>query len=467
MKHPVSYLLLVALLVTGGRSAAAQDAQKTLTATEKAYVLSKLCTEVKYNFAFYDRLPFDWDSLCVSSLPQLVATPDDDTYIAALQRLFAQLGDGHTYIYAESRGARADWIKPLPMRTKRIGDRVFVTDVRNSELRKRGVERGCEVVRINGMAVDEYVERHKRPVLASSTPQWTAFAPYREFELTKAKGSQVARIEFRDRKGKRFAVESPRNIAWDLPSQTPTFSFEVLPGNIGLLAIRSFMDDDFREAFDALYGQILQTDALIIDLRDNGGGNSAYADYVMRHLTDRPLRQGRWSSPMYVAAHGSWNLPQEWYMETPHDLAPVEGVAPYLRPVAVLVNATTFSSAENFCVTFRGARRGKLIGTPTGGSTGNPILIDAGYGIYACSAPKTNGVSTARFSSAKASCRTSRSRRRPKYSSQDGTSSSNGRCRSSDSEKGTAAFLFPFPANPKQKTPSGEDFIRILSTFAG
>lgn len=387
MKHFVSLLfalLLAVPVVSAGKGATAPEPPKMLTTAEKAYILSTLCTEVKYNFAFYDRLPFDWDSLCLATLPHLAATSDDETYITGLKRLFARLGDGHTYILAESRGDAADWIKPLPMQTKRVGDRVFVTDVRSSELRKRGVEQGCEVVRIDGLPVDQYVERRIRPVLASSTPQWTAFAPYREFELTKAKGSQVARIEFRDRKGGRFTVESPRNIAWDLPSQTPTFSFEVLPGNIGLLAIRSFMDDDFRKAFDALYGQILQTDALIIDLRDNGGGNSSCADYVMRHLTDRPLRQGRWSSPMYVAAHGSWNWPQEWYMETPHDLAPVEGVTPYLKPVTVLINATTFSSAENFCVTFRGARRGKLIGTPTGGSTGNPIFIDAGFGIYAC-----------------------------------------------------------------------------------
>lgn len=49
-----------------------------------------------------------------------------------------------------------------------------------------------------------------------------------------------------------------------------------------------------------------------------------------------------------------------------------------------MVNAATYSSAENLCVTFRSADIGKIIGTPTGGSTGNPIFIDLGFGIGCC-----------------------------------------------------------------------------------
>lgn len=36
---------------------------------------------------------------------------------------------------------------------------------------------------------------------------------------------------------------------------------------------------------------------------------------------------------------------------------------------------------KNLCVTFRAIHRGKIISTPTGGSTGNPIQIDLGFEI--------------------------------------------------------------------------------------
>ena len=68
----------------------------------------------------------------------------------------------------------------------------------------------------------------------------------------------------------------------------------------------------------------------------------------------------------------------------PRPIMPVEGKKIYTKPAVLLVNAGTFSSAENFCVAFRGARRGTIIGTPTGGSTGNPISVDLGFGVGCC-----------------------------------------------------------------------------------
>lgn len=32
---------------------------------------------------------------------------------------------------------------------------------------------------------------------------------------------------------------------------------------------------------------------------------------------------------------------------------------------------------------FKGNNRGEVVGTPSGGSSGNPIVIDLGYGYYA------------------------------------------------------------------------------------
>jgi C-terminal processing protease CtpA/Prc len=43
----------------------------------------------------------------------------------------------------------------------------------------------------------------------------------------------------------------------------------------------------------------------------------------------------------------------------------------------LLIDESTFSAAEDFCVGFRNMKRGNIIGTPSGGSTGNPI----GFGL--------------------------------------------------------------------------------------
>lgn len=353
-----------------------------LTAAEKAYILSRFCTEVKYNFAFYDKLKFDWDSLCLASMPLLLKTTSDEDFVKGMQILCTRLQDGHTEIFQTNNPTNPkEWIRPLPMKTKRIGDKVFVTDVFNSSLKNSGVSRGCEILEIDNENVLEYAGKHIQPFLSSSTQQWTKYRPFSEFELTKDKGSKTTKILFRNNRGEEFGIESNRNLPWDLKNNIPNINFKILNGNVGLLSVRSFQDSDFnRSYFEQLYDEILETDALIIDIRDNEGGNSSHADYMISHFCDQPIPQGLWKSPMYIAAHAAWNYPMEWYSYTPDPIMPVKKKI-YKKPIVLLINSTTFSSAENFCVSFRGAKRGKIIGTPTGGSTGNPIFIDLGGGI--------------------------------------------------------------------------------------
>ena len=371
-------LLAYSTAVVGGETEGRQ-----LSSEEKAYILSRFCTEVKYNFAFYDKLQFDWDSICHAAMPELAATTSDEDFVKGMQALCAKLKDGHTYVFSMNNPADPkDWIRPLPMQTKRVGDHVFVTGVYSTSLQNSGVMPGCEILEIDGEDVLSYAKKHIEPFLASSTPQWSDYGPFAEYELTKEAGSKESKYLFRDRKGKEFTITTNRLIPWDINPNTTMMDFHVQKGNIGVLTVRSFQNSDFdRSRFDELYKDILKTDALVIDMRDNGGGNSAHADYLMSHFCDQPIRQGRWRSPQYIAAHGSWNYPKEWYTETPDPILPNEGKDIYMKPMALLVNATTFSSAENFCVSFKGAHRGKIIGMPTAGSTGNPIIIDLGGGI--------------------------------------------------------------------------------------
>lgn len=361
----------------------AQTNSKGLTDAEKAYILSKWCTEVKYNFVFYNDLAYNWDSLCTTALPQLLETKSYDEYVNGLKLLCTKLSDGHTSIYTVKTDENPEWIMPLPFKTKRIEDKVFVTKVLMSDFQKQGLEEGCEVLKIDDMDVIDFVNKFRRPYTSTSTPQWLDYSPYSEFELTKDKGSKVSKILFKNKKGKTFSITGNRLIKWDLNDNPSALDYKVLENNIGLLKIGSFMGNSFIETFDKLYQEIEKTDALIIDLRNNHGGHSEYANYIISHLSDSPVKMGKWSSRMYIAAHGSWNYPQEWYTQIPDDLKPIEGKSRYTKPVAVLVNATTFSSAENFCVAFRSINKGKIIGTTTGGSTGNPINIDLGHGIFA------------------------------------------------------------------------------------
>lgn len=377
--------LIIVLVSFTGLKARSQEQERVLTDTEKILGLTRLWEGVRSNYVYYDQLQFDWDSLYAASIPKVLEIKDTYTYLRELERLGASVGDGHTYVAHQVQPIWENRIKPAPFTTTFVEGKVLVDKVWSSLLEKRGIAKGTEVVSINGMDVMDYAKKVLGQYISSSTPQWTYYHAFKNYQLTKGARTEHITIGFKNDK-KEFSMDIDRDASWDLQDSqsqkqenvqeedNATMNYTVMEDNIGLLTIRSFMDNSFNALFDELYLKLMSSDALIIDLRNNGGGNSGYADYILRHLSEKPIKTSSWSSRMYIPAHASWGYPQEWYGEASDFLKPVKKEI-YKNPIAVLVNANTFSSAEDFCVKFKGMGRGKIIGEPTGGSTGNGVKI--------------------------------------------------------------------------------------------
>ena len=374
------------LLIAYGGLFSAFAQRPVLSDAEKVLGLSRLWAGIRYNSAYFDDIKLDWDSLYSASVSKVLVLKDPYDYAKELERIAALVGDGHTYVYHNITPPVEDRITPAPFTTRFVEGKVWVDKVWATRLEEKGVRRGTEVISIDGTDVLAYGEKQLGQYVASSTPQWLYYNVFNSYELTKGKRTELITVGFRNKR-KEFTVTIDRDMGWDIQEREQrnpvkkegeneyfTMRYTVLKNNIGLLKIRHFMDDDFYRLFDSLYPRILASDALIIDLRDNRGGRSNYADYIIRHLSDKPVPIDGWSSPMYIPAHVSWNYPREWYASAPDFLNPVDKEI-YKKKVVVLVNAGTFSSAENFCALFRGMKRGKIVGVPTGGSTGNGVRL--------------------------------------------------------------------------------------------
>ncbi len=382
MRFSLRLLCLFTLSGTafGGLTAKASN---KLQPYEKAAIATRFASEVKYNFAEYDRFGQNFDSICRATLPDLVNTETDEEFNRKIQLFANRLKDGHTSI-----GFNAD-VTYAPISHKRIGDKVFVTEVFSDEYTQKGVRKGTELVAIDDMPVIEYGNQFVVPYIPSSTPQWAESYAFGSVNLTKGNRGEPIKLTFRNGKGKTFDIVDKRESPWGIVNPDMAIKFESLPDNIGLLRIPSFRSDTFNwQEFCDIYEQkILPTDGLIIDLRDNTGGNSQVGDAMMMLLANDTIPQADWSTPKYEAAYASWGKP--WELESvpsdsivPFCLTHPSEVLKYGKPMVLLVNGSTFSSAENFAVLFRNAKLGKILGTPTGGSTGSPIFIDLGWGYY-------------------------------------------------------------------------------------
>jgi carboxyl-terminal processing protease len=125
---------------------------------------------------------------------------------------------------------------------------------------------------------------------------------------------------------------------------------------------------------------------LIIDVRDNGGGNSDVGWRVLSFLTDKPFKTSKWYTRQYRPAFRAWGRAQETYGKEADEYLP-NGKKLYTRPVVVLTSPRTFSAAEDFMVAYVSMKRGLTVGEPTGGSTGQPLYftLPGGGGAVVCS----------------------------------------------------------------------------------
>ena len=171
-----------------------------------------------------------------------------------------------------------------------------------------------------------------------------------------------------------------KNTAYDAPEQTPErlieeqldrrnrgrnyndgfSSVKVMEGNVGYVDLRSFAYvNSGKEFADAYMKLIAQTDAVIIDVSKNGGGDPAMVQYLCSyffegkvHLNSLYFREGDRTMDFYT-------------------LDEIGGVEMPDIPLFVITGSNTFSGAEEFSYNMQTQKRATLVGETTGGGA-NP-----------------------------------------------------------------------------------------------
>jgi len=345
--------------------------RENISEEEKQAGLAKLWSEIKYNFAFFSNVPeLNWDSVYLAYLPRVTKTKSTLEYYRILQQMCALLQDGHTNVNCPEDVLPELYALP-PVRTRLVEGKVVITEVMDPDLLLAGVLPGREVVRVNRMPVHQYVEERVQPYFSASTPQALAEKVYSFGLLAGPHGSKV-RVGMLDETGRAFGWALPRSYPPVL--QTALLEYKEVDGRFGYLVLNSFTEEFLIGHFDSLFSSLEQHEALIIDLRENGGGNSGVAFDILGYLTARPFPTIRWRTPYYRPTYRAWGIGQPWHVE-PSTEDPPQGTKLYDKPVVVLIGPRTESAAEEFCVAFDYMRRGILIGQPTGGSTGQPLVF--------------------------------------------------------------------------------------------
>jgi len=132
---------------------------------------------------------------------------------------------------------------------------------------------------------------------------------------------------------------------------------EQLPGNVGYLKFNMFADvDQCATTASAAMTFLAGTRALIIDLRENGGGSPGMVAFVSSYLFDRRTHL----NDLWTRRTGKT---EEFWTR---DSVPGRRFGGE-KPIYVLTAARTFSGAEEFTYNLKTLKRATIVGETTGG----------------------------------------------------------------------------------------------------
>ncbi len=156
------------------------------------------------------------------------------------------------------------------------------------------------------------------------------------------------------------AAPSPQQLAAErqqLESANCGFQkLEILPRNIGYVKFSMFADPDIcGPTAIAAMNFVGNADAVIFDLRDNGGGDPRMVALLCTYLFRSPTHLNDVWDRKTASTHQYWTL------------AYVPGKRLDTQPVFVLTSSSTFSGAEEFTYDLQELKRATVVGETTEG----------------------------------------------------------------------------------------------------
>lgn len=156
-----------------------------------------------------------------------------------------------------------------------------------------------------------------------------------------------------------------------------SINYGVLAGtNVGYIRYPSFNSAIGESNLDAILNYMSLCSSLIIDVRDNGGGELTNVETLVSRFIDKPITAG-YIMHKNGPGHNDFSKPYAY------TYSPSAGHVGWNKSVIVLTNRSTFSAANNFVAIMKTLPGVTIIGDVTGGGSGMPISseLPCGWGL--------------------------------------------------------------------------------------
>ena len=181
----------------------------------------------------------------------------------------------------------------------------------------------------------------------------------------------------------------PRNFSDSIQSiylkkdynQSSGLTYQILENNIGYIYCSSFSNGIGDGNLDQTLNRLAICDGLIIDVRNNGGGNLTTAQKLAARFTNQKTLVG-YMTHKTGKGHSDFSNPYPVYIE------PSNGIRWQKRAV-VLTNRRSFSATNDFVNSMKQFPLITIVGDKTGGGSGLPFTSEkpSGWSIRFSASP--------------------------------------------------------------------------------
>ena len=144
----------------------------------------------------------------------------------------------------------------------------------------------------------------------------------------------------------------------------PGLRYTILPDNIGYVYVSSFANSIGEGNLDECIAALSLCRGLIVDVRNNGGGNLSNAETLAARFTNEQVLTG------YIChktgpGHSDFSSPEPVYLESSDRIR-------WQKSVCVLINRSSYSATNDFVKIMHSLPRVTIVGDRTGGGSGLP-----------------------------------------------------------------------------------------------
>ena len=141
--------------------------------------------------------------------------------------------------------------------------------------------------------------------------------------------------------------------------------YTILDDNIGYVYYESFSEAVGDGNLDEIINRLMLCRGLIIDVRNNSGGNLTYAERIAARFTNEPVLVGYMQHKTGPGHSDFSDMEEQW-------LQPSAGMR-WQKKVCVLTNRSVYSAANEFVKYMKALPRVTIVGDRTGGGAGMPF----------------------------------------------------------------------------------------------